>query len=173
MDLRCGHVLDVLATLEPGSVQCCVTSPPYWGLRDYGTGGVVWGGDPECDHEWGEDGRSSQRNRNKQKGSGLRDGSGEDWTEGSAMLHPKTGRFCQKCGAWHGELGLEPTPELYVEHLVEVFRAVRRVLRDDGTLWLNLGDSYNAYNSNRGSSAGFSDGKDGGGPSGRGPRASD
>lgn len=85
-----GHVLDVLATRKPQSIQCCVTSPPYWGLRDYGTGGV-------------------------------------DWPDG-----------------WHGELGLEPTPELYVEHLVEVFRAVRRVLRNDGTLWLVLGDSYAA-----------------------------
>lgn len=51
------------------------------------------------------------------------------------------GRSCA-CGAWLGCLGLEPTPELYVAHLVEVFREVRRVLRDDGTLWLNLGDSY-------------------------------
>ena len=47
-----------------------------------------------------------------------------------------------RCGAWHGSLGLEPTPELYVAHLVEVFRELRRVLRNDGTLWLNLGDSY-------------------------------
>ena len=47
-----------------------------------------------------------------------------------------------RCGAWRGSLGLEPTPELYVAHLVEVFRELRRVLRNDGTLWLNLGDSY-------------------------------
>jgi DNA modification methylase len=52
-------------------------------------------------------------------------------------------------------LGAEPTPKLYVEHIVEVFREVKRVLRDDGTLWLNLGDSYNAYNGNRGRSSGF------------------
>jgi DNA modification methylase len=51
------------------------------------------------------------------------------------------GCFCA-CTAWRGVLGLEPTPELYVAHLVEVFREVRRVLRDDGTCWLNLGDSY-------------------------------
>jgi DNA modification methylase len=53
-----------------------------------------------------------------------------------------TGAFCQACGAWRGELGLEPTPDLYVAHMVEVFREVRRALTDDGTLWLNLGDSY-------------------------------
>jgi len=68
-----------LADLEPESVQTCITSPPYWGLRDYGA---------------------------------------------------------------EGQLGLEPTPEEYVANLVAVFREVKRVLRDDGTLWLNLGDSY-------------------------------
>ncbi len=52
------------------------------------------------------------------------------------------GSFCSLCGAWRGCLGLEPTPELYVEHIVEIFREVRRVLRDDGTCWVNLGDSY-------------------------------
>ena len=50
--------------------------------------------------------------------------------------------FCQICGAWRGCLGLEPTPELYIQHMVQIFREVRRVLRSDGTLWLNMGDSY-------------------------------
>lgn len=74
-----GDARQVLATLADKSVQCCVTSPPYYGLRDYGAA---------------------------------------------------------------GQIGLEPTPEEYVAELVDVFRQVRRVLRDDGTLWLNLGDSY-------------------------------
>lgn len=71
--------LEGLKQLPDNSINCCVTSPPYWGLRDYGV---------------------------------------------------------------EGQLGLEKTPEAYVERMVEVFREVRRVLRDDGTLWLNLGDSY-------------------------------
>ena len=74
-----GDALEVLRSLPSESVHCCVTSPPYWGLRDYGV---------------------------------------------------------------EGQIGLEPTLQEYVEVLVEVFREVRRVLRDDGTLWLNLGDSY-------------------------------
>lgn len=74
-----GQCIDALRSLDSESVQCCVTSPPYWGLRDYG----------------------------------------ED-----------------------GQIGLEKTPEEYVARLVEVFAEVRRVLRDDGVLWLNLGDSY-------------------------------
>lgn len=75
----CGDVREVLRALPEKSVQCVVTSPPYWGLRDYKV---------------------------------------------------------------EGQLGLEKTPEEYVAALVEVFREVRRVLRDDGTCWLNLGDSY-------------------------------
>jgi len=74
-----GDALKILPTLDTNLVQCCVTSPPYYGLRDYG---------------------------------------------------------CE------GQIGLEATPEEYVAKLVAVFREVRRVLRDDGTLWLNLGDSY-------------------------------
>jgi DNA modification methylase len=70
------------------------------------------------------------------------------------------GGDCRKCGAKRADLqlGLEKTPEEYVAKMVEVFREVRRVLRDDGTLWLNLGDSYNAYNGNAGPGSGFSAG---------------
>jgi DNA modification methylase len=78
-DIHQGDALDVLRGMPDASVHCCITSPPYWGLRDYGM---------------------------------------------------------------KGQLGLERTPAEYVEKMVEVFREVRRVLRDDGTLWLNLGDSY-------------------------------
>jgi DNA modification methylase len=85
-----GDARAVMAEMEPESVHCVVTSPPFWGLRDYGV---------------------------------------------------------------PGQLGLEPTPEAYVESLVAVFREVRRVLRSDGTVWLNLGDSYNAYNGNAGPSS--------------------
>lgn len=53
-----------------------------------------------------------------------------------------TGRFCQTCGAWRGQLGLEPDPYLYIEHMTAVFAEVRRVLRPDGTCWVNMGDSY-------------------------------
>jgi site-specific DNA-methyltransferase (cytosine-N4-specific) len=74
-----GDCLELLARVPAGSFQACVTSPPYWGLRDYGVG---------------------------------------------------------------GQIGAEPTVEAYLGRLVEVFRQVRRTLKDDGTLWLNLGDAY-------------------------------
>ena len=81
-----GDVHEQLKTLPDNSIHCCVTSPPYWGLRDYG-------------HD--------------------------------------------------GQIGLEKTPEAYVAQMVEVFREVRRVLKDDGTLWLNLGDSYSGGKTGR------------------------
>ncbi len=118
--------------LPDASVHCVVTSPPYWGLRDYGTG--KWeGGNPACDHRIVDKLRSSRE-------WGVMNPSRDD--------HPSHGHFykqcCGKCGAHRvdDQLGLEPTPEAYVARMVEVFREVRRVLRDDGTLWLNLGDSY-------------------------------
>jgi DNA modification methylase len=84
------HCLPGLKNIPDQSVHCCVTSPPYWGLRDYGM---------------------------------------------------------------DGQLGLEKTPEEFIEKLVEVFREVKRVLRDDGTIWVNIGDSY-AHNG-----AAYHDGK--------------
>jgi DNA modification methylase len=62
--------------------------------------------------------------------------------------------FCKRCGAWKGSLGLEPTPEMFVHHLVLIFRELRRVLRDDGCFWLNIGDSYCGYKGDNYSKAG-------------------
>jgi DNA modification methylase len=129
-------VLDGLATLPDESVHCVVTSPPFWMLRDYGTG--TWrGGDPDCDHI-----ASTIRT-----GTGLA-ALGEHYRGGGHKAgEEKPIQFrevCGKCGARREDrqIGLEATPEEYVAALVMVFREVRRVLRKDGTLWLNLGDSY-------------------------------
>jgi DNA modification methylase len=138
-----GDVFDVLPTLDAGSVNCCVTSPPYWGLRDYGT--ATWeGGDAECDHR-----QDAGGTRNKGRDRAASGGTFHD----SPTVEPALGvpyrDVCGKCGARRidSQLGLEPTPEEYVAKIVAVFREVRRVLRDDGTLWLNLGDSYAAQRS--------------------------
>jgi DNA modification methylase len=122
--LRLGDVRTTLAMLPERSIQCCVTSPPYWGLRDYGTG--TWeGGDATCIHRVPATGSTQNKANNNQEGTPFRD-------------------VCGLCGARRidQQIGLESTPEAYVEALVEVFLGVRRVLKDDGTLWLNLGDSY-------------------------------
>ena len=140
-----GNCLDVLATLPEASVQTVVTSPPYWGLRAYGTSAQTWGGDPTCAHDFTPS--------EVPLGSGSKESFRRDRAAGVQRNERQPGA-CAKCGAWSGELGLEPTPELYVEHLVSVFEQVRRVLRDDGTVWLNLGDSYTA--GGRGDAAGAS-----------------
>jgi len=135
-DILLGNCLEILPSLPEASVQCCVTSPPYWGLRDYQTSSWI-GGDENCDHvadssktkKFGNDAFNENRpSREETKTAGyyFRD-------------------ICSKCGAKRSDLqlGLEQTPEEYVANMVLVFREVWRVLRDDGTLWLNLGDSYN------------------------------
>jgi DNA modification methylase len=133
-----------MAEIPDGTVQCVVTSPPYWGLRKYaGDNDSVWGGDPDCEHEWGNVTRSVQNNSGLQ-GSTLTSGAGPEkrqaWHDGKSGS-VVTGT-CSKCGAWWGSYGLEPTPELYVQHTVEILREVWRVLRDDGVVFWNIGDSY-------------------------------
>src|SRR5262245_29879996 len=126
----------MLRTLPSGSVHMCATSPPFYGLRDYGTG--TWeGGDPDCDHK-----RFETRAPHERQSSTL--GGGTDTVrvqeEASAAYRDR----CGKCGARRvdRQIGLEETPDQWVDRLVQVFREVRRVLRDDGTLWVEIGDSY-------------------------------
>jgi DNA modification methylase len=135
-----GHALDVLRGMPAESVNTCVTSPPYWGLRDYKLPATIWGGDPHCDHVWNVE----VIERENRRGLAIKCA--------EVGWHKFERGFCSECGAWKGCLGLEPTPQLYVEHMTEVFREVRRVLRNDGTLWLNLGDSYSTTKPKRGTS---------------------
>jgi DNA modification methylase len=127
--------------LRDRSVQCVVTSPPYWGLRDYGTPPLVWGGDPLCDHDWIANRYYTGQTASVSSSDAFID-AGEANAERLKKGRWRENNTCSKCDAWLGNLGLEPTPEMFVDHLVMVFREVKRVLRDDGTLWMNLGDSY-------------------------------
>jgi len=110
-------------------VDCIVTSPPYWGLRNYGTKGAVWPpprGRKPCEptkHDW----RPAL-----------------DASLGLVERRPPSddAKECAKCGAWIGELGQEPRADLFIEHLCQVFDALRPKLTDIGTLWVVLGDCY-------------------------------
>ena len=113
--------------LPDESVHCVVTSPPYWGLRDYKLEPQVWGGSSGCAHTWDR-----------------------ELLETETLPGRAVTASCKGCGAWLGTLGLEPTVEMYIAHLVEVFREVRRVLRPDGVCWLNIGDSYYSEAGRRG-----------------------
>jgi hypothetical protein len=92
----------------------------------------VWG-DEQIQHQRGKVGDHSTLDGGPQSGG---DGRVQETSQG---------QFCQLCNAWRGNLGLEPTPQLFVDHIVEVMRGVWRVLRDDGVLWLNLGSSYASH----------------------------
>jgi DNA modification methylase len=130
--------IDGLKTLADRSVHCCVTSPPYWGLRDYGTS--TWeGGDKDCNHQRESQGKPTW-GANSTGTSTLRGKPNNDNHE----RQPHYRDICGKCGAARVDvqIGLEQTPDEYVARIVEVFREVRRVLRDDGTCWINLGDTY-------------------------------
>lgn len=136
-----GDSLTVLRTLPPDSIDCCITSPPYYGLRDYGTG--KWdGGEPECDHKktalYGS--ASTLRNDGREH-KGPYEGE-----KGATHSVTPFKDICGKCGAVRldQQIGLEPTPEEFIARLVDVFREVRRVLKPEGTCWVNLGDSYAA-----------------------------
>ena len=137
-----GDCKKTLSAFLPKSARTCVTSPPYYGLRDYGT--ATWiGGDPNCNHR--RDSKVKAENCNT--GHKNHD---EMYGVGDAIY--KT--VCPKCGAiiQDSQIGLEETPEEYIESLVSVFRGVRDVLTDDGTLWVNLGDSYYNYRPGKGQS---------------------
>ena len=132
--------LQGLKSLPDNSVDCCVTSPPYYALRDYGTG--HWeGGDPNCPHY-----RTSKVSENTATGHKAMMDSGHP--VGDAIYKS----VCPLCGAIRvdEQIGLEETPEEYIRKLTEVFMEVHRVLKPEGTLWLNIGDSYFAHNGSRG-----------------------
>ena len=148
-----GDVRERLRDLPDESVHCVVTSPPYWGLRDYGTG--TWeGGDKECDHRQVE----IRQRRGLAEAANACDGGNrtrEGRIDNDALWIPYRD-ICGKCGARRidRQLGLERVPdclgwatgapcgECYICHMVAVFRDVRRVLRSDGVCFVNLGDSY-------------------------------
>lgn len=140
--LLVGDCRAMLRTLKAGTIQVCATSPPYYGLRAYQTAPQVWGGAPECEHVWGEDLPASRARWGDVDTLSEKQASNHGSAQMVATLERSGGNFCQRCSGWRGELGGEPHPDLFVAHLVEVFREVRRVLRPDGVLFVNLGDSY-------------------------------
>jgi DNA modification methylase len=131
-----GDCIDGMKTVPSESVHCVVTSPPYYGLRDYGT--ATWeGGDPLCNHTISMDTKWNDPKR------------GTDVLRPEVAHRGGSSSHCHLCGATRidQQIGLEESPDEYVARLVEVFREVRRILRHDGTVWLNLGDSYAGNNS--------------------------
>lgn len=139
-----GDALQVLKKIPKDSVDMVMTSPPYWGLRNYGADACkVWDGKPGCRHEWVEGSVYYDKPRHGMNSVTM----GVSSVAGEASSGPAPeSMFCHKCGAWYGQLGLEPSPEMYVKHLLEIFREVRRVLKPTGSFYLNMGDTYAGSN---------------------------
>jgi DNA modification methylase len=138
-----GDARELAGRLEPGSVQTIITSPPYYALRDYGTG--TWaGGDAACDHQGPP--------KRTQAGFNERYFGTPPGTDKQGDLRTPYAATCARCGATRvdRQLGLEATPAAYVANLVAVFAALRPALKDDGTIWVNLGDSYNNFRTQMG-----------------------
>lgn len=135
--------------LPDGSVQRCVTSPPYWGLRKYkGEQELIWGGGADCVHEFSGENVSSVREQTitgKSRTTERFYGEESRKFNGNHQKHFQT-HTCIHCGAWRGAYGLAPTVEMYVAHTVEILREIRRVLRKDGVVFWNVGDSYQSGN---------------------------
>ena len=135
INIKIGDCIEVLKTLPKNHFDTVVTSPPYYGLRDYNTGTWV-GGDPNCPHK-----RLTKISKDTATGHANMYDHGD--VVGDAIYRQK----CPICGAERqdSQIGLELTPQDYVRRLVEVFRGVRDTLKEDGTVWLNLGDTYHNY----------------------------
>ncbi|MGO9087974.1 MAG: DNA-methyltransferase [Candidatus Sulfotelmatobacter sp.] len=129
--------------LADATVQCVVTSPPYWQLRHYdGEQDGVWGGSSDCNHQWREEKKIKQTpQRDHARGGGFAKTRGNEAARKGMAFETSQGRFCTVCGAWYGCYGFEPTIQLYVEHTIEILREIRRVLRDDGVLFWNISDT--------------------------------
>jgi site-specific DNA-methyltransferase (cytosine-N4-specific) len=148
--------LETLARMPDAFLDCVVTSPPYYGLRSYGTEPQIWGNHNGCQHVWGEQLKNPKADLRTPEQKVAQGG-----TVGTnvATLHwsnGNLGNFCQSCNAWRGELGLEPTFQLYISHLIDIFREVKRVLKPTGTVFVNLGDSYSGSGKGIGSDHGKS-----------------
>jgi len=141
-----GDTLQVLKTFPDDCIDCIVTSPPYWGLRDYGEQtNTVWDGDPNCEHEWDTKeynitgGMIGLNERLQKENSNINSKFVKEEFNRPSVI--KSG-FCKKCGAWYGQLGLEPTLDLYLEHMLQITSELKRVLKPTGVMFWNHSDCY-------------------------------
>lgn len=139
--VHCGDALQLLKAMPKDSVDMAMFSPPYWGLRDYGSETeTIWSGDSNCEHEWIDKTIHHDNLRFRDPNQLAKVGN-----DGKREIHlnPKVDQaFCAKCGAWKGQLGLEHHHQLYVEHLVQFCRLVKRVLKKSGSMYIVIGDTY-------------------------------
>lgn len=133
----CGHSLDVLKQIPTESIHMAMTSPPYWGKRSYKTTPLIWDGKPDCQHDFSIETEAGDIRYRPGYNADIGFCYNPDVWVGDGKGH-----ICSICGAWMGELGHEPTPELFISHLCKIFDEVNRVLKKEGSLWVNIGETY-------------------------------
>jgi len=141
-----GDCLAVMREFPEESIDFIMFSPPYWGLRNYGESTeTVWGDDENCEHEWIDKTRV-QSDAAIKRGPNSILGPIVD-KDREPQVFPSA--FCVKCGAWKGQLGLEPTWQLYVSHMVTVCQELKRVLKKTGSMYMVMGDTYATHTDKR------------------------
>lgn len=149
--ILCGDVITELKKIPDNSIDTIITSPPYFGLRDYGEEvNTIWGGDKNCQHEF-------EIETMKKSNAAVKQGPNSIISQSHTEPKKWKSGFCKKCDAWYGQLGLEPNLELYISSMLLVMAELKRVLRPTGILWWNHGDCYGGNNSRAsfGGRAGF------------------
>jgi len=138
-----GDALHVLRTFPDSCIDCVMTSPPYWNVRNYGDDVVsIFDETLKCEHDWVYSERWLHR--------GTTDS--EINSDDKGILNDVKAKtfLCSKCKAWKGQLGLESDFNLFVKHLCDIFDQIKRVLKPIGTCWVNLGDTYGGSGGDRG-----------------------
>ena len=172
------NILEALKEIPDESIDCIITSPPYYGLRSYKGADTVWDGDKNCQHDFNDVDNYHDNLRYRGENSIIRNEKNQEihpiatrrpnasGGHNSKKLQIKetenfqesvdydnritTSYLCSRCGAWKGQLGLEPSYEMYLGHLMLITKELKRVLKETGTMFWNVGDSYTGNTGNRG-----------------------
>lgn len=134
-----------LRNFPSDSIDMVITSPPYYGLRKYATEPSIWGGNEFCEHSWIYGDKKGISGGTKSKKVHIHG------KENFQIVPDSKYGNCEKCGAWLGELGCEPTPFSYIDHLILVCDELNRILKPTGSLWWNIDDSRSGSNQGAGS----------------------
>lgn len=132
-------ILSALERIEDESIDCLVTSPPYFSLRDYGKETeTIWGGEKSRNHIW----KVHQESARGGSSSGTSIVGVNQNNEANNRGHPTLSNYCISCHAWQGQLGLEPSPAEYIDHLMQITSKIKPKMKTTSTFFWNMNDSY-------------------------------
>ncbi len=136
--IEIGDCREVIKKYPDNFFDTLVTSPPYFGHRDYKTEPLIWDGKADCEHDWVKYVQKPKGGMPTETTTVGANRNGEANNRG----HDTISNFCTKCGAWRGSLGLEPNFNLYVKHLCDIFDLIKPKIKQTGSVFVNIGDAY-------------------------------